>query len=161
MPKLEIETAIRGTLPGAAQKNALAFIGYLRASGMEFERAGGYWKNQLYWFVTYKNEPVCYIWINGFGPEEKFYPWTVWSDDSGSDWFDYPPIEESMKKIAWNHIDFCENCGGSCSPGSRKTVFGKQFNHVCRTAMRFINPEGDTLEFIKKLIEIRKLNIRS
>lgn len=159
MSKTEIEDVIRETLPGAVQKNALGFIGYLRISGMEFERAGGYWKNQLYWFVTYKNEPVCYILIHGSGAEEKFYPWTVWSDDSGSKCFEDYPLDGQMKELAWKHVDLCENCGGGCSPGTTKTVFGKQFDHVCRTTVRFINPDSNTLEFMKEMIKIRKYDI--
>jgi len=43
--------------------------------------------------------------------------------------------------------------------GSRKTVFGKEFEYVCRTTMRFDNPDAETVECMKRLIELRKNNI--
>lgn len=118
-----------------------------------------YWEDKLYWVISYKSERVCYILINGSGTEEKFAPWTIWSDDSNSNWFANFPLDEHMKEIAWKNVDFCANCG-SCPGGARKTIFGKEFNNVCRTTMRFINPDVEALECVKKMVEIRKNDIQ-
>ena len=98
--------------------------------------------------------------IDGSGSEEAFAPWTIWSDDSDSNWFEDFPLDDHAKEIAWKNVDICGNCGGCDNPGgSRKTIFGKEFNNVCRTTMRFINPDIEALECVKKMVEIRKNDI--
>lgn len=54
-------------------KTAIELLNFLIDNGMTFERAGGYWKNQFYWYVRYNNEFVCYILFNGTGDEEKIF----------------------------------------------------------------------------------------
>jgi len=159
MPEQQIENFISEILTADAQKNALEFTSYLRASEMQFERGKGYWEGKLYWVITYKDETVCYILI---GAEEKPGPgpWIIWSDDSGSNCFADFPLDEQLKKVAWKNVDICGNCGGCGNPGgTRKTIFGKEFNNVCRTTMRFTNPDGEALECVKKMVEIRKSDI--
>jgi hypothetical protein len=161
MSEQRIENFIGEVLTGDAQKNALEFVAYLKASEMLFERGKGYWEDKLYWLITYKDEYVCFILING--SEEKTEPdgWTIWSDDSGSAWFEDFPIDEHIKEIAWKNVDFCANCGSCDNPGgTRKTIFGKEFNNVCITTMKFINPDVEALECVKKMVEIRKNEIR-
>jgi len=159
MPEQKIENFITEFLATDAQKNALEFVAYLRASEMQFERGTGYWESKLYWIIKYKDEIVCFILI---GSEEKPGPdpWTIWSDDSGSNCFADFPLDEQMKEVAWKNVDICGNCGGCDKPGgSRKTIFGKEINNVCRTTMRFIDPDAETLECMKKMVEIRKNDI--
>jgi hypothetical protein len=160
MPEQQIENYIADVLTGDAKKNALEFATYLRASEMQFERGKGYWEDKLYWLIKYKAEYVCFILING--SEDKTEPegWIIWSDDSDSNCLANFPLGEHMKEIAWKHVDVCGNCGGCDKPGgSRKTIFGKEFNNVCRTAMRFINPDVEALECAKKMVELRKNDI--
>jgi hypothetical protein len=159
MPEQRIENFIDEVLTGDEQKNALEFASYLRASEMVFERGKGYWEGKLYWVIKYKDESVCFILV---GAEEKPGPgpWIIWSDNSGSNWFEDFPLDEHMKEIAWKNVDICGNCGGCGNPGgSRKTIFGKEFNNVCITPMRFTNPDAGELEFVKKMGEIRKDDI--
>ena len=153
----EIESFAGEELFGQAQKNALELAAYLRASEMLFVRGKGYWEDKLYWMVKYQGEYVCFILIDGHG--EKGASWTVWSDDSGSDWFKDFPLDEDAKEIAWRHVDFCAGCGGDCSPGATKTIFGRVFDNVCRTAIKFENPDAAELQCLKKLIEARKNDI--
>ncbi len=68
------------------------------------------------------------------------------------------PLDEHLKEIAWKNVDFCGNCG-YCTGGTHKTVFGKEFDNVCRTTMIFSNPNAETLEFMKKMVLIRKHDI--
>lgn len=37
----------------------IEFLDFLVSNGMSFERAGGYWKNQSYWYVKYNDELNC------------------------------------------------------------------------------------------------------
>jgi hypothetical protein len=151
-----IENHILDVLIGDAQKNALDFVAYLRENEMLFERGKGYWEDKLYWMVMYKNEYVCFILVNG--SEEKTEPWTIWSDDSGSNWFEGFPLDEHIKKIAWENVDFCAKCG-SCRGGTHKTIFGKEFDKICRTTFKFNNPDVPVLKCVKKMVEIRKNDI--
>ena len=157
MSEQKIEDFIGKVLIGDAKKNALDFVAYLRVNGMLFERGVGYWEDKFYWFIKYKDKSVCYILIGS--PEEELSPWTVWSDDSDSIWFETLSLEEHIKEIAWKYVDFCGSCGGDCSPGKHKTIFGKEFDNVCRATMRFTNPDNEALECMKKIVEIRKLDI--
>ena len=68
-------------------------------------------------------------------------------------------MDEPMKEIAWAHINICASCGGKCSPGKGKTVFGKEFDNVCNADMAFHVPSAETLECVKKLLEMRKKDI--
>ena len=61
-----------------------------------------------------------------------------------------------MKKIAWANVNTCGNCGGDCSPGTRKAILGQEFDNVCSTDLAFCNPDTNTLEYVKKLLEMRK-----
>jgi hypothetical protein len=159
MSEQTINNHIIEILAGDARENALEFTSYLRASEMQFERGKGYWKNQRYWMIKYKNEYVCFILINGSGAEEASGPLTIWSDDSGSNWFENYPLNEYMKEIAWKNVDICGKCGGCTVQGTHKTIFGKEFDNVCRTTFRFVNPDARTLACVKKLVELRKNDI--
>ena len=159
MPEQGIENIIGEVLTGDAKKNALDFFAYLWANEMLFERGKGYWENKFYWMIKYKDEYVCFILV---GSEDKTGPesWIIWSDDSDSNWFADFPVNERIKEIAWKNVDICGNCGGCNNPGgTRKIIFKKEFNNVCRTTMKFINPDVEALECAKKMVEIRKNDI--
>jgi hypothetical protein len=156
-----IENYIFDVLIGDTQKNALDFVAYLRANEMLFEKGKGYWEDKLYWMIKYKDEYVCFILVNGYGSVgDKTEPegWIIWSDDSGSNWFENFHLDDYIKKIAWDNVDFCAKCG-SCSGGTSKTIFGKAFDKICRTTFRFNNPDVQALKCVKKMVELRKNDI--
>jgi hypothetical protein len=160
MLEQRIENSIGEVLTGDMEKNALEFASFLRACEMLFERAKGYWEDKHYWMIKYKNEFVCFILVGSEGKTEP-ESWIIWSDDSDSNWFADFPVDERIKEIAWKNVDICGgNCGGCNKPGgTHKIIFKKEFNNVCRTTFKFINPDIETLECIKKLVEIRKNDI--
>lgn len=156
-----IEAFISEILLEDAQKNALEFVTYLRANEMIFEKGIGYWEDKHYWMIKYKNEYVCFILVNGYGSyrhQDEPEGWCIWLDDSGKEWFANSPLDKPMKEIAWRYVDFCANCG-SCSGGTNKTIFGKEFDKVCRTTFRFDNSNAEAVECAKKLVELRKRDI--
>jgi len=160
MPGLEIEKSIGEVLGMDARQNALELVGYLRANEMQFERGTGYWEDKLYWMIKYKDEYVCFILLNGLEDKTEAEGWTVWSDDSGSHGFADFPLDERMREIAWKHVDVCAHCGSCKNPGgTRKRIFGKAFDNVCITAMKFENPDAEAVECVKKIAEIRKNDI--
>jgi hypothetical protein len=164
MSEQKIEHSIYEALSGDMQKNALELASFLRINEMLFERGKGYWEDKYYWMIKFKEEYVCFILI---GSEDKTEPesWIIWSDDSDSNCYADFPLNKKIKKIFWENVNFCGNCGG-CShnknPGGKnKTIFGKEFANVCITAMKFTNPDIETIECIKKMVEIRKNDIYS
>ena len=166
MPEQLMEQVIHTVLTGDARKNALEFVAHLRANDLLLERVeDGYWKDKPYWRIQYKDASVCFVFIHGSPARYPGEPegWMIWTDDSGSDWFADEPLDASLRETAWEHVDFCGQCtpDGPCAGGSRKTIFGKAFDHVCRTPMLFLNPDRKALDCVKKLVEIRKADILS
>ena len=123
---------------------------------MEFVRGCGYWADKLYWLVKYRDEYVCFIQLDV--PECRG-SWTIWSDDSASDALADVQLDERMEQIAWAHVDFCGCCGGSCQPGARRTIFGRTFDGVCRTPIRFDDPDAEAIECAMRLMDIRAREI--
>ena len=158
VPMQRIEQFINETLTGEAQRNALDFTTYLTESELLFERClNGFWEDKLYWIVKYKDKTVCQIFINGYEKGD----WVVWSDDSGSNPFNEFPLGEHTKDIAWKNVGFCGG-GGCCRDmGTRKVIFGKEFDNVCFTTLRFDNPNTEAVDCMKKMVEIRKTDILS
>ena len=155
MPEQNIEDFINEYLAGDTQKNALAFVAYLRENDMRFFRDNnGYWADKLYWHITYNNEYVCFILVNGYENDH----WIIWFEDGGSDCFADFPVDERTKEIAWANVDiFKGNCGGGQCEGLRKVIFGREFESLYRTLMCFTNPDTETVECMKKLVEISKV----
>lgn len=154
-----ITKIVSNTFSSGLKESILDFLSYLNSDSLTFERLSGYWENQFYYSVKYNNESVCYILLNGTGDEQQFAPLTIWSDDSGSDWFKNYPLDNKFEEIAWENVDFCVNCG-SCSGGTKKIVFGKEFNNICRTTFRFTNPNVEEFKIIKILINARIESIK-
>lgn len=143
MSKKRIEDVISETLKGNAQTNALHFVSFLRENEIPLEESENYWE------VKYKDKGICFIWIDG--SDNKPGPWTIWSN---GEYEDYPMVEH-IKEIAWANVNPCESCGGDCSPGSSKTIFGKNFDNLCNSVLAFTNPGSKAVECVKKLVEIR------
>ena len=154
------EALARETFPHGEAEGVLHFLADLREAGMDFERAGGYWAEQFYWVVGYQGEPVCFLLLNGTGEEAPMAPFTVWTDDSGSPWYEDGPLTQRERELCWQHADICACCG-SCGGGTRKTLFGKEFENVCRTPMRFTRPDGEELALLEKLAGLRRADIET
>ena len=129
------------------RENALDFINYLNKD-LSFE------DEDWCWNAKFKNEIVFFFRIGGFQDEPN---WLAWSADDYSN----AEIDEKFKKIAWENICTCGNCGGDCTPGRRAVIFGKEFDKCCTSSLMFINPNGESLECLKKLIDIRKCDIQN
>jgi|GEM_PF-105988 len=136
---------IHEKLTGKVQKNALNLFTWL---GDDVSLVDKDWC----WEAKYKGEDVFYFRIGGFHDEAN---WLAWSAMDYSD----AEIAEPYKKIAWENICTCGNCGSDCKPGRRAVIFGRAFENCCTSSLMFINPEGDGLECLKALINIRKRDI--
>jgi len=155
-----IENHIDDVFTGDTRKNALEFISFLRKNEMKFERGMGYWEDKFYWLIKYRSEYVCFILINSDEDETEPVGWVIWMD-GGTSCFTNNIPDKHTKEVAWKHIDICGNCGGCENPGgSHQTIFGKGFDNVCITPLRFDNPDADTVECVKKLVALRGNDIR-
>ena len=147
---IKIEDKFSEVLCGDSLKNALDFAAFLHANTMQYDGMQ----------VTYDDKCVCYIHIDG--AEQMPGPWTVWPEGDYCEECEAVPMDEHMKEIAWKNIDICANCGGCKNPGgTHKKIFGKEFDNVCITAMRFNNPDAEAIECAKKMVEIRKKEIQN
>lgn len=153
----KIENYIMSELTWNDQNVALDFVAYLREWNLTFIKDNGYWKDKIYYLVKYKDSCVCFIAIKD--PDEPENRWTVWSDNMSSDILAEYSIGDDIKKIAWEHVDLCGNCG-SCGGGSRKNIFGRDFERVCGCTFRFDNPGENELCFMKTMVEIRMHELR-
>ena len=144
----------------APNEAAFDFLHFLTDNGMTVERAGGYGEGQSYWYVKYLDEFVCFILFNGTGDEQRFSPLTIWTDDSGSGWYERPVPNKVLQQTAIHHIDICEHCG-ACSGGTTKRIFGTEYANVCRTTFRFVNPTPDQFRCLKTLLHLRKSDIEN
>lgn len=156
MTELQIEKNIINELVENDQRIALDFVQYLRECDLDFIKDNGYWKDKIYYLIKYHTECVCFISISD--PDEKENRWTVWSADINSNWLTESQIEESIKQVAFCHVNSCDNCG-SCDGGKPKVIFGKEFLNVCGCTFRIDNPKEEDLQFMKKMVEIRKNGI--
>lgn len=160
MSAITIENHINEALTGDAQTLALDFAAHLQAQGVTLERGTGYWADKRYWMGKYKDKYICFILLNGYGSaahKDEPEGWIIWLDDADSrqsQWYVNASLDEEMKETAWRNIDFCANCG-SCGGGTRKTIFGKEFDNVCGTTFRFDNPVAEAVECAKKLADMR------
>lgn len=148
----ELLTFIREELPEADQQVAEGVVLFLHQRRATFTRDLGYWKNKIYYWIEYQGECICFIAIRD--PEEPENRWTVWSEDMGSQWLAADTVSESVREVAWDHVDHCGNCG-SCGGGREKVIFGKTFDDVCGCTFRFDNPTREMLPVMKKLVDIR------
>ena len=143
-----IEDAFKEYFTGDELKNALDIVEFFNANKMIYNGEHE---------IHYKGELVCYI----DTPNESNKWWSIWTVGDYSSEYEGVPIDEHTKEITWANVVKCGNCDGvDCDPGKTEVVFGKEFNNVCNgtggLAMRFMNPDAETLECVKKMIEMAK-----
>ncbi|MCL2527488.1 MAG: hypothetical protein FWE42_03635 [Defluviitaleaceae bacterium] len=146
---MQITNIFNNELKGDALSNALNFAAFVTANGI----ATG--EGQL----TYDGQAVCYFHVDG--KDEMPGPWTIWTEGDYASAPEGFPINQETKETAWANINICGSCGGSCSPGETKTVFGKEFDGVCGAIMAFTNPGKETQAGLFKILEMRMHVIRN
>ena len=140
------EDSIREKLTGDSLTNALDFAAYVKENGMTTKGEHGE--------VSYMEKALCYTYIDG--SERMPGPWTVWTEGNYSVENRAVPMDAGMKEIAWANVNYCGNCGNACSPGKTATILGKDFENVCSAVMVFTDPDADTMQCVKKLMDMRK-----
>jgi hypothetical protein len=153
------EDVIKNFLKNDERENALDFIAFLNANEITPQLNDG----NVFW---YKNKAVCTIYVKG--ADDIAAPWMIWFSDEKGDkiGLNDKPIDERLKEFAWSHINTCAfftsngaSCGCDNQPGRSATIFGKTFDNICHSTLTFINPNAESLIYIKKLAELMKLGI--
>jgi len=136
---------IESTLTGETQKNALDFAAFMAANGITTGENHG----------TIVCNGKVLAWMHMDGKPDLPGPWTVWPDLIGTvpDGFDF---NDAMKEIAWKNVNICASCGSECAPGSKKSIFGKDFDNVCGAILAFTDPDAETLKCLERLIVLVK-----
>jgi len=138
-PMQTIENLITEKLTGDMQKNALDFVAYMRAAGMENDEANSSAFN-------YKGQWVCILIIDEGN-------WTIYDNPLTKHYDDYP-VDAKLKQFAWANVHICATGHCDSSPGARKTILGKEFENVCTSEVAFRNPDAKTLKYVMQLTDI-------
>jgi len=155
MSERKIEDVVRDVLKGDAQKNALDLIAHLRTSGgKDFSIAKHNESDESLWLI---GEGIGVMFVNG--SDDFPGPWTLWVDGDNIGEHTAADVDAHVKEVAWANIAPCGSCGGQCSPGFRKRVFGKDFENVCNSTLMFTNADTDTLACLKQIVDVRKADI--
>ena len=144
--RLKIEDdIIASEMDDQLKKNALDFVEHMKANEMARDTSD-------YTDFSFAGDYVCQVHIY---PVDNILSWTIFMGgyDSvlcRSEYQDYP-IDQDLKAFAWANMKHCGNCPCGTQPGKRVMLFGKEINNLCSAIMMFRNPDGETLELVKRL----------
>lgn len=150
--KPKIDEIVTGILHEERLENALDLIWFIKENKISLR-----WSSTNCWQLYYKSKRIGIIRMT-----EKAYPMYVMEANSWlfSPWDSYDVIDnfandENAKNIIWNNVRLCSNCA-SCGPGSEREVLGRLFEKTCHAWLNMVNPDKETVECIKRMLEIRK-----
>ena len=142
-----IEDAITELLDGELRENALKLAAYLN-------------ENQL----IPNTAAWGYIPFNGYNigrmtvEEKNNWEFEIFDYLHFGDFIDG---DEEFTKAVHDHVNICHApCHDECWRAKDVKIFGKEFKSVCSQHSRaFVNPDGKTIDHIKKLIEYSKKTV--
>jgi len=139
--KPKIEEIIPEFLDGELKEAAFEFIAYLK-----LKKHTPRYSSFNSWKVSYKSKMLFYIKI------EK----NILSIAFHLEKFNCEHNEALIKAIQDN-LSPCNACLKACRKGMELIVFGKKFTNICHYwTIKFVNPNINTLEHVKELMECRK-----
>ena len=173
--KPKIEDVTPHFLDGAAARNALDFVAFLRANKMSPAWAGVH--NQ--WKSASKGKNICRISFDPWPPERNA-KWTVTAYLQHANQYEDVIIAEGLQPLLWDNVFYCVqkpkdsppaevlrqyalsppcNLWG-CAPGKDVTICGKQLTNVCCNTNRqyywVYDPDEAALEGIKRLLQLER-----
>ena len=141
MVKIRIEDKILEHLEGDLQERALSVAAYLNANDMTPHE----WFGSDFWKVPYKDYYLCGIVVQ----KDCLRFWFWKGVYAGS-------YDATFIKATHDNVRPCITCGGECK-GIDIVVFGKGFENTCfQFPIQFENPDEETMEHIKVLMEYCK-----
>jgi len=148
--RYKIEDSAREHLAGDKQAKLLAFVEWLCANKMtpSWFRVAQYSQSKT-WNVGFQGKKICVISVAYYGTYAG--SWTI-------SFAAYPQADVFIIrdnrhiKTSWDNVQLCRNCG-SCKPGRRVVVGGKEFDKACISPLLFENPGEAELDCVKDLIQ--------
>jgi len=150
--KPKIEDVIGDVLNGDTQKNALDFVAYLREN-----KLNPAWSAKNVWTVSSKTYRVCFIRLHG-AAEYHNLDVGCWNVSPLIGEYDADSLSDELKEIVWTNTKNCQTCG-QCAL-KLNAVFGKEFTNSCEGSILFVNPDSKAVECAKKLVELRRTEIK-
>ena len=143
----QIEEEIHTVLDPVFREDALAFISYLRKSGMKPHQ----WFGPGFWIVPGENRNLFGIHFYGLKPQSTGTGWVLWFFASN-----YANTEnEELIQLVFDHVGHCIKCSAACEvQGVDMNFFGRAYTNICyQFPVRFNNPDSETLQKVKLLID--------
>lgn len=150
--KPNIEDVIENVLNADVLENALSLIAYFRENKM---KPG--WSATNVWKISYKTYTVCFIRLYGAADYHNLKAGS-WHIVPFIGEYEEDVLSDELKEIVWTNKTTCSGCG-KCALELDK-IFGKEFDYACEKSIVFTNPDTDAIECIKKLIDLRREDIK-
>ena len=149
--KPTIETVAEQLLDGNLKKDFMKFLDWMKQEKIRFQ-----WGSTNSFNANYKNKRVARI---GIGENRlSIIIHTAERDKFGG------YLEGQSGEVADTFIKsigkICNGCGG-CAPGKSFYISGKHYENICfdglgSHGLRYINPDAEQIEPVKKLMNARK-----
>jgi hypothetical protein len=148
--KPKIEDIIPEYLDGKSRQSLMELLEFCRANGIKYP-----WSATNRWKLSLKGKTIGMIYIGKepCQPLESFAK-NVWHTTV---YLDMEVAEkENLTKVIHRNVRPCARGPKTCRTFDTVTIFGKEFTGACKYAAgRFANPDAETLDCIKKLLEHR------
>ena len=166
---LNIVNTLDTCVTGEVRQTVIDFLEYCKENKMTFRNANPI--NYFNWNLHFKGNGIGTLRFRHKGGrigqsqryrEENYCYITVGIDLRNPEVENFV-INENLSEVVWTNVKYCEGCLSTCSPGRDMTLFGKTLNNVCGyntdKYLQFINPNPESLKYIKNLLEFRKERI--
>jgi len=158
----ELLDSIEEFLEGGVKQTALNFVEYCKANKMPIR-----WGSTYRWYVYFKSKHIADIGLRFVGMvngaigtrvkiKENSCIIQISYLNADSHQFEDYISKENLSEVIWKNVKHCEGCLTTCAPGKDKIILGRSFKNVCGGSIRFFNPAPESLNCIKKLLELRK-----
>jgi len=140
----KIEDAITNLLDGELHENALNLAAYLNENQLA--------PNMSAWGkIPYNGHNLGWMQVKG----KNNWLFEIFNF---LEFGDFNDDDEEFTKAVHDHVKICNApCHDECWRAKDAKIFGKEFKSVCsQHSSAFVNPDGKTIEHIKKLIEYSK-----
>ena len=142
--KPKVEDVAMNYLEEDNLKNLFNFLEFLKSIKLNPR-----WHATNSWSINHKGKKICYIQLS-----EK-HSWTIMHNRLFFEEYD-KYVDDELKEFVWNNMN-SPRCAPNCNGLESLTIMGKKFDEVCSCWPLMIdNADGATLEYLKKIIEIRK-----
>jgi hypothetical protein len=146
--KPKIEDVVKNVLHGENLDSVTSLITFIRENKISLR-----WVAQNCWQLYFKGSRIGYIRMTDKYRKNYALPDNSWVFSGCVDVLDILVANDNKAKdLVWNNVRLCSNCCG-CGPGKDKMIYDKQFEKTCNEWFRILNPDTDTVTFIKMMLK--------